>query len=290
MNVSRMGRRLATAGIASALAAGAMVGAGSTAANAVDSTKTGTSTYTCTFPMIGDQQVPVDITIPNVSGAFPTIPAGLPLGMGSLNASYVFHANPTVAALLPQVTGLGSSDLSLLLGSNVVKVANLALGTPTPGTEPGSLDIPGTGTNGDFSVPGAGVYDLTLPQTFHLTGSSALGAVNVPCTTATPAVLDTLTVVKNDSFTALKAPAQIAKGKVAKLVATITGGANIATGKVVFKDGSTKLGTATVDSTGKAVYKAKGLSVGKHKITAAYSGDDFRNKSKSPASVVKVVK
>ena len=50
-----------------------------------------------------------------------------------------------------------------------------------------------------------------------------------------------------------------------------------------------KLGTATLSS-GKAVFKAKGLKVGKHTITAVYSGDGYRSASKSKAVVVKVVR
>ncbi|NYD40907.1 Ig-like domain-containing protein [Nocardioides panaciterrulae] len=290
MNVSRTGRRLVVSGVATAVAAAGLVGASTGAATAADATKTGTSTYTCTFPVIGDQQVPVDMTIPNISAGFPTIPAGLPLSQGSLNASYIFHANPTVAALLPSVSGLGSDDLSLLLGSTVVKVANLTLGAPTAGTDPGSLDIPATATNSDFSVPGAGVYDLTMPKAFTLTGTSALGPVAVPCTTSDAAVLDTLTVVKNDSMVTTKAPAKVRKGKVAKIVTTVAGGVTPFSGKVTVLDGRKKLGTAKLSSAGNAVYKAKGLKVGKHKITVRYAGDAFRNAGKSKAVVVRVVK
>ncbi|MFC4784170.1 Ig-like domain repeat protein [Nocardioides sp. MAHUQ-72] len=285
-----MGRRLVTAGVAAALGAGALVGASSTAADAADTTKTGTSTYTCTFPIIGAQQVPVDMTIPNISAGFPEIPAGLPLSQGSLNASYVFHAGPDVAGLLPAVSNLGASDMTILLGSKAVKVAEFAFGTPTP-VEGGGVDLPATGTNSDFSVPGGGVYDLTMPKSFVLSGTSALGDVSVPCTTsADPAVLDTLTVVKNDSTTTVTAPAKVKKGKVAKIVTKVAGGVSDFRGKVVIKDGKKKLGTAALNDAGKAVFKAKGLKVGKHKITAKWAGDAYRNASKSKAVVVKVVK
>lgn len=291
MKVSRTGRRLVVSGVATAVAAAGLVGTSTGAANAADATKTGTSTYTCSFPVINDQQISVDMTIPNISAGFPTIPAGLPLSQGSLNASYVFHAGPQVAALLPAVTDLGVSDMSLSLGKTVVGVADFAFGVPTA-TDAGGADLPATGTNSDFSVPGAGSYDLAMPKAFTLTGTSAvLGAVTVPCTTtADPAVLDTLTVVKNDSMTSVKAPKKVKKGKVAKVVTTVAGGVSAFQGKVVIKDGSKKLGTAKLNDAGKAVFKAKHLKPGKHKITASYAGDAFRNPSKSKPAVVKVVK
>src|SRR5689334_6379577 len=108
MNISRIGGRLAISGVATAIAAAGLVGASATTANAVDATKTGTSTYSCTFPSVlglPAQDLPVDMTIPNVSGAFPAIPAGLPLAQGSLNASYLFHVGAVAAPLLSQVTG-----------------------------------------------------------------------------------------------------------------------------------------------------------------------------------------
>jgi hypothetical protein len=43
-------------------------------------------------------------------------------------------------------------------------------------------------------------------------------------------------------------------------------------GIVTFKDGSTTLGTGTVNSSNKATFTTSALSVGNHTITAAYSG------------------
>jgi hypothetical protein len=55
-------------------------------------------------------------------------------------------------------------------------------------------------------------------------------------------------------------------------------------------DGKKKLGSKSLNDAGKAVLKAKGLSVGKHKISFKYVGDAFRNAGKSAVSVVKVTK
>jgi hypothetical protein len=47
----------------------------------------------------------------------------------------------------------------------------------------------------------------------------------------------------------------------------------IATGTVTFKDGSTTLGTGTLDASGKAMYSTSALLGGSHSITAEYAGD-----------------
>lgn len=57
-------------------------------------------------------------------------------------------------------------------------------------------------------------------------------------------------------------------------------GENSPTGTVTFKDGSKKLGTAKLVS-GVAKFSTKNLTVGTHKITADYSGDDSFNPNTS---------
>jgi len=59
-------------------------------------------------------------------------------------------------------------------------------------------------------------------------------------------------------------------------VGTAEPGAGTPTGTVTFKDGTTTLGTATLDSAGKATYRTpclRSLRLGDHSITAVYNGD-----------------
>lgn len=55
--------------------------------------------------------------------------------------------------------------------------------------------------------------------------------------------------------------------------ATVTGPATTPTGTVTFKDGSTTLGTGTLNSSGVATFTTSALTGGTHSITAVYGGD-----------------
>jgi hypothetical protein len=55
------------------------------------------------------------------------------------------------------------------------------------------------------------------------------------------------------------------------------------TGTVVFWDGATVLGAVALDASGKASLSTAALAVGRHAITATYSGDGHFGPSKSLA-------
>jgi hypothetical protein len=59
-------------------------------------------------------------------------------------------------------------------------------------------------------------------------------------------------------------------------------GSGTPTGAVAFLDGTTTLGTALLDSHGRATFKTTALGVAKHAITAVYSGDSNFTASQSP--------
>lgn len=60
-------------------------------------------------------------------------------------------------------------------------------------------------------------------------------------------------------------------------------GSGVPTGTVTFKNGSTTLGTSTLDGTGHATLTTSTLTVGSHSITASYNGDSNFNTSASSA-------
>jgi hypothetical protein len=65
------------------------------------------------------------------------------------------------------------------------------------------------------------------------------------------------------------------------LSATVTGYQAGLTGEVTFKDGVTVLGTAPLDSGGKAEITVTDFAVGKHQLKAYYSGDESNDPSES---------
>lgn len=279
MNVLRMSKRMAATGAATALTVGVMIAGIAPAADAA----TGSSTYTCTTPL-GVFSVPVTANLDDLSA---TMLAGEPIA-GGLASPLQFTALADLAAALSGLglTGLSSPDFNLPFGGSAVPVGAIGMaGLPVPG-DAGSLLLSTTGTTGAFNAPEAGTHNITMPASFTMVPSTtAFGDVPVPCTTDAPATLDTVTVTKNASSTVAKGPAKVRKGKVAKLVATVTGGFSTATGKVVFMDGSKKLGTKSLNDVGKAVFKTRGLKVGKHKITAKYRGDGYRAVSRGKTTV-----
>jgi hypothetical protein len=95
------------------------------------------------------------------------------------------------------------------------------------------------------------------------------------------------TVNKGNASTAVSVtPSSPVKGQSVTITATVTAIApalGAPTGTVTFKDGTTSLGTATLDATGNATISTSALSVGSHSITAVYGGDGNFNTGTSTA-------
>jgi parallel beta-helix repeat protein len=70
--------------------------------------------------------------------------------------------------------------------------------------------------------------------------------------------------------------------------ATLTGNCNVPTGVVTILDGTTVLGTATINGSGVATYVTSTLTVGNHNIKATYAGD-FNFDASTSNLVVQVV-
>jgi hypothetical protein len=100
---------------------------------------------------------------------------------------------------------------------------------------------------------------------------------------ATPSQLTTLTT--------LTAPNSAILGDGVPLQATVvpaSGSGSVPTGTVEFRDGSTVLGTATLDSTGKASFTATGLAIGEHALAAYYATSANYEASNSAVSALRV--
>jgi hypothetical protein len=199
---------------------------------------------------------------------------------------------------------LGKGDGTLAAGTPLFTSAVTPL-TPPPAyallTAPPTATIPGgeddpffalvyinlqTGANAVF-IPNIGssatVTALLAPGTYSLTAhysgdatyaASVSNAVNVTTLPVTPTVV--VTSSANPSYT----------GEDVTLKATIGSVFAGPTGSVVFSDGTTSLGTATVTA-GVATFKANFSTAGSHAIAAAYSGD--ANNSAASGSVTQTV-
>jgi hypothetical protein len=272
MNLRLITTRTAVAGATVALAAGALVGVTTSAANA----EVASSTYTCSGgggAFVSDFAITVDGGLP-----VPQYWAGANVAAGLLNITVTSPLTAEQAAALGSfgVTGAHSDDFTLDLGATSVSV-------PVAGgfeTTDGTTTWNAAGSNEDFTTPNPGTYDVVLPQSFTMTtekGEDDFLPLDCVIKDATePSTLVTgFMLLKQSSATTAPEKATFKKGKAAKLAVSVTstslGGA--VPGKVIAKEGKKTLDSATLNGKGKATLDlGKKLKVGKHKITVTYKG------------------
>jgi uncharacterized delta-60 repeat protein len=179
----------------------------------------------------------------------------------------------TVTAPVATTTRLGISLTSPVAGVTATLIATVQA---PPGTTPtgnvtfsdGSIvlgSVP-VGPNGVASLP---ITLKTGAHTFHTVYSGDAG------TQGSTAPLVLLTVGRAPTLTGLTASSvTIAAGGSVTLTASVqaTVGSTFPIGTVQFLDGSTVLGSASIDGTGRAKLVVSGLSAGTHAITAVYGG------------------
>lgn len=282
MNLRRLTARTAVAGVATAVAAGALVGIGATAANAVENT----TTYACTAAGSPVGDFALKVSTPVVP---PTATAGqsFPPGLLSLDATVTIPAT-----LAPTLGGAGVNggrvdDYAAMLGTTAIK-APLKFGAPAPNPD-GSVTMKGTGANEAFTLPASGTYKVQLPSSFVFTPTTAAGdfPVTVACTSAAPGDLGSIEITKAPST--LKAKVKKA-GKKYQVTVKVKGDENQAelpTGKVTAKYGKKKVTKKVAN--GKAVIKLPKAAAGK-KVKISYSGDDYVAKSKTSVKIKKAKK
>jgi len=198
---------------------------------------------------------------------------GAPLFDSSVSASIVepVAAATTSTTLVPSLTtaALGEwVDLTALVNS----VAPGG-GLPTTGTVVFTEGSTVLGSN-TLNAEGATLIAVsTLPSgsdsivaTYEGTTDYAASASSAKTVTITPAIATTTTTLAASSN-------PITVGQVVAFIATVTAGSGSPTGTVTFMDGSTLIGTVTLNSTThQAVAFTLSLPVGPNNITATYNG------------------
>ncbi len=193
--------------------------------------------------------------------------------------SYAYTSDGTYAS-----TGT-TGTLTVSRARPTVKVAD-AGGTFTGKAFPGTATVSGVGGITSSSL------ETVAPTLTYYAGSSATGS---PLAGA-PSQAGTYTVVAGFagsvdyaantsgpvSFTIDKATSTVALtaadgsavfGQTVTFVAIVTAGAATPTGTLTFYDGSTPLGTAALNASGKATLTSSALAIGSQSITAGYGGD-----------------
>ncbi len=187
-------------------------------------------------------------------------------------------------------TNLSSSPSSSIYGQSVTFTARVSASAPGNGTPSGSVIFYDGTTALGSSTLSAG--KATLKTTAVLAGSQPITAVYQGNTTFAQSTSNVITqiVSQDGTTTKLSSSASTAVyGEPVTFTATVTAkspGSGTPTGSVAFSDGTTTLGSGTLNSSGVATYTTSPfqLSVGSgQSITAVYGGDPDFMTSTSPA-------
>jgi hypothetical protein len=231
-------------------------GTGNAIANIPVASTLAAGTYTVTVTYSGDANF-----------AIPSSSTVITLQVGQIQPVIVW-SQPSAIAYGITLSGVLNAVAQNQTSGPAFRQANALPQTP-PLTVAGTYVYTATPTGGtaatvtSATVLGAGSYTLNVSftPTDTTTYKSATGSVTLTVNKATPGI--TLTsnsnpVLVQNSIT---------------LTATVSSTISTPTGTVSFVDGSTPIGTGTVNSSGVATYSTAALAVGTHTITAVYSGD-----------------
>jgi YVTN family beta-propeller protein len=203
-----------------------------------------------------------------VSGSTATLPiSNLPAGThNNLTAVYSGDSNFAQATSAAQLLTVTPAPLQVIAAA-----ASRTYGQPNPEF---TFSYAGF-VNGDTPAAVSGSPALTTTAMQNSLPGNYPIAANVSGMSATNYILtgvpSTLTVSQATATVALGvSPATVMYGDPSTLTATVIQGA---TGTVSFYEGTTLLGTSTVNGSGIAVLPVGTLPVGVHTITAVYNGD-----------------
>lgn len=225
----------------------------------------------------------------SLPGTFTYTPAaGTILGVGTQTLSVTF--NPTdstdytsVSSTVSLVVSQGSASIALASSANTLLFGNPVTFTATVAPTSQGAGVPtGTVTFMDgATVLGAPVALTAAGAATYTTSSLAVGSHSITAVysgdannLARTSVALTEIIQENVSVSLASGGSPSLAGTAVLLTATVTGsGGGTPTGTVVFKEGTSTLGTATLNGTGVATFSTSSLVPGQHSITAAYGGD-----------------
>ena len=198
-----------------------------------------------------------------------------------------------VSRALTAATFSGPGVVPVSYGQIVTASTTVSAVAPGAGTPSGMVELLDGST-----VVATMALDPTGAANFHVSnlsvGSHTLSIAYLGDAGFDPAASSTITETVNQANTTTQlgvAPSSSVFGQSVTFTATVVGafqGGSKPSGTVVFQDGSTFLGTGTLDATGAATYTTINLSVANHSITASYVGDPNYLGGISRASGVRV--
>jgi len=188
------------------------------------------------------------------------------------NATAISPAITVIVQLSPTATSLTSSANPVTLGQSVSFTATASGGSSVP---TGSIQfMDGSVVLGSVPVGANGSATLstsTLPFGTH--SISAIYEGDADHATSTSVVLSERIVEAATVSLSSSANPSIFGANILYTIKVTGVGSQIPTGTVIFRDGSSVLGTSAVDGSGTASLQNASLAVGSHTISASYSGD-----------------
>ena len=246
------------------------------------------STYAQSVVLTARLTIGTPLLVPSTDGETVTFfSGGTLLGTGTLSGNVATLATTALPAGTDNLTAVYGGDTYLLastspilpfpVGKAVLIVTANNASRAYGAANPTFTDAITGFVNGDTAAVATGAASLTTIATpFSPVGtypiSAAQGTLSATNYNFT-FVNATLTVIGLPTSTTVLsvAPASVTYGNPAELKAVVA--PTFATGTVSFYEGTTLLGTASLDGTGTAVLPVSTLNAGAHSITATYSGD-----------------
>jgi sugar lactone lactonase YvrE len=239
---------------------------------------TGTPTGSVTF---SDGTANIGQGVLNTQGIASFSTTTLSVGVHTLTATYVSDGNYNAStsapllhtiALAPTATALTSSANPSTLGASVTFTASVSSGSPNAGGSVNFMD--GTTSIGSSNIGAGGAATLSIGTLGF--GAHAITAVyggDTNHATSTSAVLTQKIVEPATASVSSSANPSIYGSRPVLTVHVVGTNSLTPTGSVAFTDGSSALGTATLDTSGSATFTLPVLDVGVHPISVSYSGD-----------------
>lgn len=227
-------------------------------------------------------------TVNSTTGKAIFTTAALPAGSDSITASYSGNTNlaPSTSAAYTQTVNKDNSTTTItsktsqsVYGQKVTFTAVVKAQSPGSGTATGTVTFYDGSTALGTAVLSSGKASFTT-KAFALTlGDNSItatynGDANFNASTSTALNVTVNQDTTSSKVTTLTNPAVV--GQSVTFTATVTAnspGSGVPTGTVIFYDGTSQIGTGTLNSSGKATLTLSSLALGSHSITLSYSGD-----------------
>ncbi len=205
-------------------------------------------------------------------------------------------------ATIPTATGITLSATTIGIGSTTPITLSATVTQSS-----GSITPTGTATffNGTTQLGSPVTLNSSATATYSYNASSlALGTYPItaaysgdsnysPSTSSagTLTVISLIPTTLTETLTATPSSTESNVGSSVTVSATVahSSGSAVPTGTVTFANGSTTLGTGTLNSSGTATYSTSSLAVGSYSVVASYGGDANYASSTSSAATLNVV-